>query len=93
MRVIHGFMKLPSTTARRQSGGGVSEQIAGGHLQGSCQLLDHRNRGIACTTLDIADIGPVDAGIVGESFLTEAQLTTEAANVAAKASTNIHLPT
>ena len=60
------------------------------HSKRLCQLLNHGDGGIATPTLDIADIGPVDAGAVGKILLAPAFGLAQAANVLTQARDNIH---
>lgn len=66
------------------------EQLARCHLECASQLLNHCDRRVACTPLNVADIGPVNPCIVCQRFLTEAQLETKMPHVPTEANTNIH---
>ena len=55
-----------------------------------CKLLDHHDRWISASPLDIADIGPVDACAVSIIFLAPAFGLAQPANVLTKAYAYIH---
>jgi hypothetical protein len=69
------------------------QQRARLHPKRPCQPLDDHDSRVPRATLDITDIGPVDAGLVGERFLTPALCLTEAAHILAEAGADIHVPT
>ena len=92
-QVIHCYRQDGPAEAHSPSGSGTVEQLASSHLECSSQLFDHCDRRVASTPLDIADIGQVNARVACQCFLTEAQLTTEMANVSTQASSDIHPPT
>ena len=66
------------------------EKLSGCHAKRLCQLLDDGDCRIPPTPLDVADIGPVDAGTIGIVLLAPAICLTQAANVLTKACANIH---
>ena len=52
----------------------LAEQVRHADAKGFGEGLDHPNGRVARRTLQIADIGPVNTGLVGERFLTERAL-------------------
>jgi len=77
----------PGRTLRRNC---LLQQGSGTHVQCSCQLLHNHNSRIACTPLDVADVGTVDASSVGELFLTPASFFTGLSQVGAEALPDVH---
>ena len=57
------------------------EQRTGRNLQRRGEPFDDGDRGIARAPLDVAHIGPMNAGNVGKLFLTPAAVMPEAAQV------------
>lgn len=83
-----------ATQLPRQQWRGLSErsiqQGAGGNAQGLSELFDHRHSRIPRATLDIADISPVDPGLVGISLLAPALRFAKTANILPQARSYIH---
>jgi len=70
---------------------GISiEQAARGDPERSRQPVDHCDCRVTSATLDVADIGSVNASLIGECLLTEALRLTQAPNVSAEPLTDIH---
>jgi hypothetical protein len=66
------------------------EQRADRHVQGFCQLVDDRDRGVAGAAFEIADIGAVDAGLPGKMLLRPVLRIAKPAQVEAEALDDIH---
>lgn len=66
------------------------EQAASGYSERDGESVDDGDCRIAGATLDVADIGPVNAGFVGECLLTETFRLAQAPNVPAEPLTDIH---
>ena len=66
------------------------QQPSGLYFQRLRKLLHHRHCGIALSTLDIADIGAVNASTVSIVLLAPAFLLAKATNIPAKARAYIH---
>jgi len=66
------------------------EQGTDRHTQGFCKLVDNRDRGVAGAAFEIADIGAVDAGLLGKMLLRPVLRIAKPAQVEAEALDDIH---
>ena len=66
------------------------QQVAHRHAERQCESRYDRDRRVARPAFDIADIGAVDTGLLGERFLAPAFGEAQAAQVLAKAVMDIH---
>lgn len=66
------------------------QQPGSTHAKRDGQLLDHGDCRVPPTSLNIADIGPVNVGTIGIILLAPTFLLPQAADVLGKAKTNIH---
>ena len=66
------------------------EQGADRHAKGFCKLVYDRDRRVACTALEIADIGAMDAGFFGKMLLRPVLRIAKPAQVDAEALDDIH---
>ena len=66
------------------------QQSPGQDLQRSRQLLHHRHRRVTLPPLDVADVGPVNAGAFGVVLLAPSLLLAETTHVLAEALTDVH---
>ena len=67
------------------------EKITGRDRKWPGELLHHRYRGIAPSTLNVADIGPVNPSAIGIILLTPALRFAKAAYIKTKARLYIHI--
>ena len=67
-----------------------AQQVASRNLERLGETLHNSNRRVARSTLDIADVGPVYPGFMGERFLTELHLAAQATHIPAEAFSDIH---
>ena len=68
----------------------LAEQVRHADAKGFGEGLDHPNGRVARRTLQIADIGPVNTGLVSERFLTQRALMAQTTQVIGKAVLDIH---
>jgi len=68
----------------------LKEQLRRAHLKRQGQLLNDRYRRVSGAPFDVADIGPVDAGRIGEPLLAEPFLFAEPPQVLTKALPDVH---
>lgn len=66
------------------------EQRAGRHFERNGETFHDGDRRIACASLEIADVGAVNAGTLGKLFLAPATLVASAAKVFGEALADIH---
>ena len=77
-----GILKAPWTAAiSHLCPGDLIQQAAWLYVERSRKLLDHCNRRVSPTALNVADIGPMDACSIGIVLLTPAFAFTKAANI------------
>ncbi len=67
------------------------QQVAGGDLEISGQLLDQGNARVSSTALQIADVGAMDIHFESELLLRQAALLSQPLQIVRKSSPNIHI--
>ena len=68
------------------------QQVAQGDAEGAGQAIDHLDRRVSRPTFQIADVGAVDTGLVGEALLAQALGATEFLQVFGEAAADIFHP-
>lgn len=66
------------------------QQFSRLHSQGDSQLLNDGDRRVSGASLEVADIGAMDARLMGQLFLRPVFFLTQAAKVCSKARNDIH---
>lgn len=78
----------PLATAMREDQ--LIDQLARANTKCLRQPLNNFDRRVARSSFEIADVSPMDIGLMGELLLAPAFLKTELAQVCGEALTNIH---